>query len=170
LPSVHALRCQSLGAALLGVTLLALALPGAGCSSADPSREQCLAQLDALVNLVTAAEAQVQHSGAAAASRASTLRTRLARLRSQTARYFTHDELAWILVPALGLEYRLRRGDGPQECHALLVGMGLMAEASAAEPLTLEALRRIVNRAALPETELLLPGPGPLPGWLRGQP
>jgi hypothetical protein len=138
--------------------LLLGACLGAACHAPLDSdlRERCLDELEPLARMEMAHAAQPL------------VKARLEELRRHGGPALSMSELAWILVPALGLQYRLRRGEQPARCHELLAAMGLMSEDTADAPLSLEALRLLVNRAALPETELLLPGSGPLPDWLRG--
>ena len=137
--------------------LLILGLLSAGlacCSPQGSERAQCLAEL---------ARFQAEIGGRIASESVSSRIAVLAGIRRDA---LARQELAWVLVPALGLEYRLRRGDDPAQCQELFEGMGLMPVGSGPRPVSLGELRRLVNRAALPETELLLPGPRPLPGWL----
>lgn len=88
---------------------------------------------------------------------------RLRALRIVDTPDLSHRELAWLLVGMLRLGYRLRHADGPSECQDLLEEMGLMRPASGASPVPSLELRLLLNRAPLPETELLLSTSGPLP-------
>ncbi len=78
----------------------------------------------------------------------------------------TYRELARFLVPILGLQYRMRNRNLPDSPYQILVQMELLPKNSAARPVSVEDLERILNRATLPETELLLPHHAPLPQWL----
>lgn len=126
----------------------------AACGSAPTQRQLCLSELRRF------------HGHAVSVPAAQHLEARLETLETAPGPSLLHRELAWLLVDWLGLGYRLRQADGPLESQALLEDMGLMRPSSGAAPVSLDELRRLLNRAALPETELLLPGPCPLPEWL----
>jgi hypothetical protein len=124
------------------------------CSSVHSRREACLAELDRFA------------AGVGGRLFADPFRERLSLLRQRRAAVLRREELAWLLVPGLGLSYRLRRGAGPLHSQRLLEDLGLMRPGSGGEPVSVDELRKLLNRAALPEAELLLSGAGPLPVWL----
>src|SRR5262245_28263766 len=53
------------------------------------------------------------------------IHSRIQTLRKAGPRPLSYQELAWVLVPALGLQYRLRHGDDPQKCQELLEAIQL---------------------------------------------
>jgi hypothetical protein len=135
--------------------LASLAAALLACSSPASDRMASVAELSRFATMV------------GGRLRCAELDTRLAALRTRTGPYLTHEEVSWLLVPALGLDYRLRHGDSMERCQELLEAMGLLRPGSGLEPVSITELRRLLNRAALPETELVLPGAGPLPSWLN---
>ena len=146
-------RVKSPAAWLLFLAMLA----GAGACDGPPSgRLQCLDELTTFFSEIQ----DRSHPIPAAVS------IRLAELRKSPASHLTHQELAWVLVPALRVDYRLRQGSEPEACQELLEDIGLMRSNSGIDPVQLDELRRIVSRSALPETEIVAPAPCPLPRWL----
>lgn len=148
---VHSVKSPAAG--LLFVAMLA----GVGACDEPPSeRLQCLDELTRFFGEIQ----DSSHPIPAAVS------IRLAELRKSPAANLTHQELAWILVSALRIDYRLRHGSGPEACQELLEDIGLMRSSSGTDPVSVDELRHIVSRSALPETEIVAPEPCPLPGWL----
>ena len=132
-------------------------LAGTGACDGSPSeRLQCLDELTRFFGEIQ------DHSHPIPAE----VSIRLTELRKSLAPHLMHQELAWVLVPALRIGYRLRRGSEPEACQELLEDIGLMRLDSGIDPVPLDELRRIVSRSALPETEIVAPAPCPLPRWL----